>query len=50
VLRLLDPLPPWRGQTSGAPNHELAEQHLLEQLRSREVYESLVAEPGRLAA
>jgi hypothetical protein len=31
-------------------NHELAEQRLLEQLRSREIHKSLVAEPGRLAA
>jgi hypothetical protein len=49
-MRLVDPLPPWRGQTSGTPNHELAEQRLLEQLRSGEVHESLVSEPGELAA
>ncbi len=40
ILRLLDPLPPWQGQGSGAPNHELAEQALLEQLRSGELHES----------
>jgi hypothetical protein len=45
VLRLVDPLPPWRGQTSGMPNHKLAEERLLEQLRSGEVHRSLVEVP-----
>jgi hypothetical protein len=49
VLRLLDPLPPWKGQTSGTPNHELAEERLLEQLRSGEVYPSLVERPAEAA-
>ena len=47
--RLVDSLPPWRGQTSGFPNHELAERRLLEQLRSGEVHESLVEPPARAA-
>jgi hypothetical protein len=45
-LRLVEPLPPWRGQTSGTPNHEPAQERLLEQLRSRELHPSLIAEPG----
>jgi hypothetical protein len=49
-LRLVDPLPPWRGQTSGAPNHQLAEERLLEQLRSCELHPSLIEPPARAAA
>jgi hypothetical protein len=49
-MRLVDPLPPWKGQASGTPNHELAEERLLEQLRSGEVHESLVAPPAQAAA
>ena len=45
VLRLLDPLPPWRGQTSGTPNHELAQERLLESLQNGTVHPSLAAEP-----
>jgi hypothetical protein len=50
VLRLVDPLPPWRGQTSGTPNHELAQERLREHLLSGEVHESLVADPLEQAA
>lgn len=50
LLRVIDPLPPWRGQTSGTPNHEPAQERLLEQLRSGEVHESLIEEPAAEAA
>ena len=50
ILRLVEPLPPWRGQTSGTPNHDLAQERLREQLRSGEVHPTLVEEPRELAA
>jgi hypothetical protein len=50
VLRLLEPLPPWKGQTSGQPNYGLAQERLLELLRSRELHPSLIAGPGEPGA
>jgi hypothetical protein len=50
LQRVISPLPPWKGQTSGLPNHELAEGRLREQLLSGEVHESLVADPLAQAA
>jgi hypothetical protein len=50
LLRVVDPLPPWRGQTSGTPNHELAQERLRESLQNGTVHESLVPDPLEQAA